>query len=84
MELLQEYDYEILYKPGKQNVVADAPSRRPDLQISAISVVSVNPGIISDIKKAYSEDNHFKDVFVALSNGDSPIPGNLEVKSKRY
>jgi hypothetical protein len=46
--------------------------------------VSVDPGIISDIKKAYSEDKHFKDVFVALSDGGTPIPGNLEVKAKRY
>ena len=36
-ESLSEYDYEILYLPGKENKVADAVSRRTDLQTNAIS-----------------------------------------------
>jgi transposase InsO family protein len=31
MELLQEYEFKIVYRPGKDNPVADALSRRPDL-----------------------------------------------------
>ena len=39
MERVADYDYEILYKPGKENVVADALSR---IHISALSSLSSN------------------------------------------
>src|SRR3954468_21322557 len=37
LEILENYDYEIKYLPGKENKVADALSRRADLQTNAIS-----------------------------------------------
>jgi transposase InsO family protein len=35
MELFQEYDFDFRYKPGKDNIVPDALSRRPDYQWTA-------------------------------------------------
>ncbi|KAI3753681.1 hypothetical protein L2E82_25742 [Cichorium intybus] len=43
MDLLKDYDCEILYHPGKANVVADALSRKE----SSIRVVSARMGIVS-------------------------------------
>ena len=45
LELLKDYDFDLLYHPGKANVVADALSRRShngsiDATLSRISVVS--------------------------------------------
>ena len=42
MELLQEYDFDFKYKQGKDNVVPDALSRRPDYQDSPQAPMSIN------------------------------------------
>ena len=57
LELLKDYDCEILYHPGKANVVADALSRKVNLEKKRpralrIEVVST---IVESIKKAQEE-----------------------------
>ena len=42
MELLKDYDCEILYHPGKSNVVADALSRKEAMNCASVIVGSLN------------------------------------------
>ena len=63
LELLKDYDYEILYHPGKANVVADALSRKVNLERKRpralrIEVVSE---ILESIKKAQEEASEKND-----------------------
>ncbi|KAI3797887.1 hypothetical protein L1987_33151 [Smallanthus sonchifolius] len=57
LELLKDYDCEILYHPGKANVVADALSRREEsepIQIKACQLI-ITPDLMSEISKAQDE-----------------------------
>ncbi|KAJ9538127.1 hypothetical protein OSB04_030860 [Centaurea solstitialis] len=53
MQLIKDYDCEILYHPGKANVVADALSRKTyaGLLCYVITHISVKPKLFDDIRK---------------------------------
>jgi hypothetical protein len=75
-EFLAEFDFEILYNPGKKNVVADALSRKG--QLAAIEDGEVQPGasrvtlseeVLSAIKEGYQMDPQAAELFKQASEG---------------
>ena len=46
------YDYEICYKKGQDNVVADGLSRIPVAQLLTLSISTINTELLANSKKS--------------------------------
>lgn len=57
------YDFEIVYKKGRENVTADAFSRRPNL--AAIS--SVKSDLLEKIQKNWEEDTELNQLISTIT-----------------
>jgi hypothetical protein len=95
-ELLQEYDYEIHYKPGKLNTVADALSRRADLdpantdnnappeRLASLISTALSSGVLKQIAQGYVKDSTFSEIFRLLSNKTKYPPKHLATRLKHF
>ncbi|KAJ0816356.1 putative nucleotidyltransferase, Ribonuclease H [Helianthus annuus] len=63
------YDYEICYKKGVENVVADALSRVQGMTLFEISISAVDPVLWPRIQEAWQKDSITKDLIDKLQQG---------------
>jgi len=66
------YDYEICYKEGKENVVADGLFRTLTAQLLAISPLSINAALLDHVKQCWVDDGKIQDIMSKLSTGVVP------------
>ncbi|CAG8638636.1 1222_t:CDS:1, partial [Paraglomus occultum] len=68
LDTLQSYNFQVRYRPGKTNMVADALSRQPHLN----TMTTVTTTLMNDdtLMKAYRVDNYFRHILDALRNPD--------------
>ena len=72
LETLQASNFEVKYKSGKDNVVADALSHQSHL--ANISVIITNLINKEDLIKKYQEDKYFAEIYEVLKNFNSTTP----------
>ncbi|KAK8947224.1 hypothetical protein KSP39_PZI006735 [Platanthera zijinensis] len=76
------YDYEIVYKQGKENLVADALSRLPDSTFFLLSVSLIES--LDDIQREIASDPELQPIVEALSQGQPTPPGYQLVGGHLY
>src|SRR5271156_2721639 len=90
LELMQEFDYELIYKPGTTNRVADPLSRRQH-ELNHISVVNIPDTELEKYKQRYIEDPYLKNLYQFFLEQESllvadrgHVPKELHLKVKHY
>jgi len=63
------FDYEIQYKQGKENLVADGPSRLYGLQLLASTLSSLSSDLIAAIRASWSQDTFLQQLIQTLDKG---------------
>ena len=71
------------YKPGKQNALADALSRRPDYELAHVTTLSSS--VTDLLRMAYDKDEHCVALLRALGSeefkdSDIDLPSRLRVR----
>nr|CAD1821648.1 unnamed protein product [Ananas comosus var. bracteatus] len=67
---LMGYDYELVYKKGRENVVADALSRAPSLQ----AISAIHTDLLDQIKLSWHQDDRIKKILAEKQLGDHSSP----------
>ena len=68
------YDYEITYKKGKDNLVADALSRTFDDHASLSTISMPIPNWLQSVQQGYVNDSSLSQIIQRLANNPSLVP----------
>ena len=87
LSFFAEYNFEVKYKPRKQNALADALSRRTDYELAHVTKLSSS--IIDLVRSAYAKDDHCIALLHALGSdelkdSDIKLSARLRASLHRY
>ncbi|KAE8898744.1 hypothetical protein PF002_g15984 [Phytophthora fragariae] len=82
LSFFAEYNFTVEYKPGKQNVLADALSRRPDYELAHLAYLE-SP-LYELIREAYVDDDDLAGLVEALSAPHKAVELMARQRSRRH
>ncbi|KAE8977858.1 hypothetical protein PR001_g25013, partial [Phytophthora rubi] len=82
LSFFAEYNFTVEYKPGKQNVLADALSRRPDYELAHLAYLE-SP-LYELIREAYAEDDDLAGLVEALSAPNKAVELTARQRSRLH
>lgn len=65
---LMGYDFEIVYRKGKENLAVDVLSRMPSEQISTLVLNTLDSELLEEIKKAWSRDEKSQELIKGIED----------------
>src|SRR3954464_10937107 len=85
METLAEFDKEIIYKLGKENVIADALSRPPQEEEEEVNnLLQITSDLTKENKDAYLIDEAARVLVEYIKNPTPELALALQTKAKQY
>ena len=82
---LSQYNVELVYKPGLENIVADTLSRRPDhVSINNLAISEAKSNLLTRIREKYASDSCFKDLVAHFQSKNEEVPRRLRSVIKWY
>ncbi|KAE8902055.1 hypothetical protein PF003_g14177 [Phytophthora fragariae] len=82
LSFFAEYNFTVEYKPGKQNVLADALSRRPDYELAHLAYLE-SP-LYELIREAYADDDDLAGLVEALSAPNKVVELTARQRSRLH
>ena len=66
------YDYEISYKKGKENLVADALSRLNSSELLTMAVSGISSDLMLEIQNSWEKDEELRELILKLQQPKPP------------
>ncbi|GMG17932.1 unnamed protein product [Phytophthora fragariaefolia] len=82
LSFFTEYNFTVEYKPGKQNVLADALCRRPDYELAHLAYLE-SP-LYELIRKAYADDDDLAGLVESLGVPNKPVELTARQRSRLH
>ncbi|CAJ0642929.1 15893_t:CDS:2, partial [Entrophospora sp. SA101] len=72
LEVLQATDFDVKYRPGKTNIVADALSRQ--IHLTNMTIISSKLADVLFLQQEYQKDNYFSPIWNVLNDKETKDP----------
>uniref|UniRef100_H3GS35 Reverse transcriptase n=1 Tax=Phytophthora ramorum TaxID=164328 RepID=H3GS35_PHYRM len=82
LSFFAEYSFAVEYKPGKQNVLADALSRRPDYELAYVAYLEYP--LYKLLREAYAEDGDLADLVTSLKVPEKAVKLTARQRSRLH